>query len=85
MTGRDQSGFVLIELMIMLVVMSILAALILLSIDQFSGSARDAKDGANDDTCSTAIAAYRAEHGVMPLEDDDLTPYFHTTPVTCLP
>lgn len=54
---RDEEGFTLIELMIVMVVLGILAGLILFSVGPFQSAANSAKEKVDDDTCLTAQAA----------------------------
>ena len=83
---HDEAGFVLIELMVSLVILSIMAGLVVLGIETISTSAEAAKDGANEDTCDTAITAYRVDHdGAMPVADGDLSVYFSGPTPDCLP
>lgn len=62
-TPRDQAGFTLIELMIVMVVLAILAGIILFAIGNFDDDANDARDGANERICATAKAASQAKYG----------------------
>ncbi len=60
------AGFTLVELLIVVIILSILAAIV---IPQFSNSAADARIGALDSNLATmrsAIELYRQQHGVYP-------------------
>lgn len=68
MTNRirfDESGFTLVELMIVLVVLGILAGIVLFGVGSFQGQAEDARTSENARTChiaSAAAEAYNATH-----------------------
>ena len=57
---RDEDGFTLIELMIVILVLGILAGIIIFAIGPFQDSANKAKSDTNSDACGTASAAYTA-------------------------
>ncbi|HUY03594.1 MAG TPA: type II secretion system protein [Rhodocyclaceae bacterium] len=59
----DQSGFTLVELLIVVIILAILAAIV---IPQFSGASTDAKESALDADLSalrSAIELYKVQHG----------------------
>jgi general secretion pathway protein G len=58
--AREDGGFTLIELMIVILVLGILAGIIIFAIGPFQDSATKASDKANTRACSTARAAYTA-------------------------
>ena len=83
--ARDERGFVLIELMIVLVILSVLAGTVMLGMGAISDTANGATAGANRDTCQVAVAAYTTDHGgVAPTANDDLAPYVSGATPDCL-
>jgi general secretion pathway protein G len=73
---RDEAGFTLIELMIVMVVLGILAGLVLFAVDPFEQAADDAVSGADADTCATASAAADATEDTTDDADSFLAPGF---------
>jgi prepilin-type N-terminal cleavage/methylation domain-containing protein len=61
--GRNDRGFTLIELMIVVVVLGILAGLVLLGVQPFSSTSIAAACRSEIDSLKTANVAYRAGHG----------------------
>jgi prepilin-type N-terminal cleavage/methylation domain-containing protein len=68
MNKRDEA-FTLIELMIVMIVLGILAAIVIFAVDPFEDSANDAATDANAKQCKTAQAAFIAEDGATPFAD----------------
>ena len=60
---RNEGGFTLIELMIVMVVLGILAGIVLFAVSNFKSDATTAKDNANTRICATAKAASQAKFG----------------------
>jgi prepilin-type N-terminal cleavage/methylation domain-containing protein len=58
---RNEEGFTLIELMIVMVVLGILAGIVLFAIQPFQDSATKSKANANSSICATADAAAAAD------------------------
>lgn len=57
---RNEEGFTLIELMIVLIVLGVLVGLILFAVDPFQDSAQKKVNESNADSCETARAAATA-------------------------
>lgn len=65
-SSRDQNGFTLVELLIVVIILAILAAII---VPQLSGTTDDAKQAAYDTNISNiraAIDLYRQQHSAYP-------------------
>lgn len=64
--GRLQQGFTLVELLIVVIILAILAAIV---IPQFSGATTDAKEAALDSNLGglrNAVELYKAQHSTYP-------------------
>lgn len=60
---RDERGYTLIELMIVMIVLGILAGIVVFAIDGFRDGAEASAITAETRTVETAVAAYRIKHG----------------------
>ena len=63
---RTESGFSLVELLIVVIILAILAAIV---VPQFANTANDARDSAVDSNLATmrsSIELYRQQHGAYP-------------------
>jgi general secretion pathway protein G len=70
---RDERGFTLIELMIVMMVIGILGGIVLFGIGAFQGQATTSRDEANAQQCRRVIEIYEARHnGDVPHTWDDL-------------
>ncbi len=82
---RNKKGFTLIELVVVIAILGILAAL---AIPRLSGSTQKAKETTNEAnirTIQSAISLYEAENGDKPTSIDDLIPkYLDKVPVNPL-
>lgn len=61
--ARDESGFTLVELLVVLIVLAILSTTILLGVGQFQNDAAAARDTVNARQCYTAKMASRVGYG----------------------
>jgi type II secretion system protein G len=69
---RDQRGFTIMELLIVIVVIGILAAIAVPAYNSFTAKAQSTACKANLRTIQTVIGIYYAEHGSYPADDADL-------------
>ena len=60
---RNEDGFTLIELMIVIVVLGILAGIVLFALGGFDETAKKGVSDANTKQCKTAVAADKAAGG----------------------
>ena len=74
---RGESGFTLIELMIVIVILAILAGVVLFAVGGVTDTGKVSACKADYSTISTAAEAYYAKHGTYP---PDLTPSLTTAP-----
>lgn len=71
---RAESGFGVLELLVVMVIMCVLAAILLLTFNGAKGSAREREGIAAASSYSQAISAYMADHGnKLPSDQADLT------------
>jgi len=63
---RDQRGFTLMELMIVIVIIGVLAAIGIPAYNNYVKKAKAAKCQANRRTLDAAVGLYHAEHGDYP-------------------
>jgi len=76
-----EQGFTLVEVMIVLVIIGIIAAIAVPSLMGFTDRAKEQACEANIKALETAVAAYSAAHdGDLPDELDDLREYFDELP-----
>jgi len=66
---RDQRGFTLMELMIVIVIIGVLAAIGVPAYNSYVDKAKAATCQANRRTLDTAVGLYYAEHGEYPTVD----------------
>ncbi len=79
--GKGQQGFTLVEVMIVLVIIGIIAAIAVPKLTGFTVQAKEQACKANIKAIETAVAAYSAAHdGGFPQELADLGDYFAETP-----
>ena len=60
--SRNRKGFTIVELLIVIVVVGILAAITVVGYNNFAARARDARRASEAQNITKAIAAYHAEH-----------------------
>ena len=91
---RKASGFTIVELLIVVVVIGILAAIVIVSYNGITQAARDSQRQADLSTIAKAIQLYKEDNGHYPREDDGangevgegagldamLAPYISTVP-----
>jgi prepilin-type N-terminal cleavage/methylation domain-containing protein len=70
---RDQRGFTLMELMIVIVIIGVLAAIGVPAYNNYTKKARTAVCDANMRTIQTAVGLYYAEEGTYPVITDTTT------------
>ena len=79
-----QKGFTLVELLVVIVILGILAAVVVFAVGGSTGDAKNAKCDADRATAETAVEAYTAKHeGTPPASWGDLTGtggYLKSTP-----
>ncbi|MER7555487.1 prepilin-type N-terminal cleavage/methylation domain-containing protein [Nocardioides sp. NPDC126508] len=73
---RDDSGFTLIELVIVILILGVLAAVVVFSVSGISDRGNEAACKTEVRTVGTAIEAYRANTGNYPPTVGDLVPDF---------
>lgn len=79
--GRTDAGFTLIELVIVVVVLGILAAIVVFSVTGFTNNSQTAACKSDYKTVETAGEAYYAQKGQFAAALSDLSPTFlHTVP-----
>lgn len=67
-----QQGFTLVELLIVIAILGILAAVVVFAVGQVTQNAEDAACDIEDRTLKTAVQAYRAQTGNWPTAAADL-------------
>ena len=72
---RDQRGFTLMELMIVIVIIGVLAAIGVPAYKNYVTEAKKSACNANRNTIATALGMYYAEHGEYTDKFDDLAEY----------
>lgn len=72
---RDQRGFTLMELMIVIVIIGVLAAIGVPAYKNYVTEAKKSACNANRNTIATALGMYYAEHGKYTDKFDDLAEY----------
>jgi general secretion pathway protein G len=71
-TGPPRSGFTLIEILVVIVVIAILATLVAPNIFQHVGAAKDATAKSQIEMLSAALDAYRLDNGHYPSTEQSL-------------
>src|ERR1700691_2259714 len=81
---RDAKGFTLVELLIVIVVLGVLAAVVIFSLGGVTAEAASTACNANAKTVSIAVSAYETQNGAAPANFSDLTqgssPYLQAVP-----
>lgn len=78
---RSDEGFTLIELVIVIVILGILAAIVVFSVQGITDRGNTAACKANIETINTAVEAYYAKNNSYPTQDSDLTNGFLHAPI----
>jgi prepilin-type N-terminal cleavage/methylation domain-containing protein len=73
---KDENGFTMIELMVVVLILSVLVSLAMFAISALDENADQAIDDANTKQCSSALAAYSVEYGSDATGWSDIAPYF---------
>jgi len=73
----EESGFTLIELMIVIVILGVLAGIVIFAVGGIADNGNVAACKSDVKTVSVAVEAYKAKHGVFP---NDLDPSLTTDP-----
>lgn len=68
---RDQRGFTLIELVVVITILGVLAALIVPSVGAYTDKAKGKAAEADAKNLQTALILYQAEHGAYPVVSDE--------------
>lgn len=69
----SRSGFTIVELLIVIVVIGILAGLVFVQFNNVQGKARDSERKADIRLIESKLAEYRADNSAYPASLDDLT------------
>jgi prepilin-type N-terminal cleavage/methylation domain-containing protein len=78
---RDEAGFTLIELMVVMLVIGVLGTIVLMAVGTFQHDAEGSRDVANAKQCATAMSVYRARHdGAAPTSWSDIAGYLASSP-----
>jgi len=76
-----QKGFTLVELLVVVTILGVLAAVVVLNITRYIGAGKAQAAATELSNVQTAVAAYMYEHsGSVPTGPAALSPYFIGTP-----
>lgn len=80
-TKKNGTGFTIVELLIVIVVIAILAAIVIVAYNGIQNRARDAKRQSDLKSVQDSIEAYNAEHGEYPKTTDNVQANWRTIDV----
>lgn len=79
---KNRKGFTLVELIIVIAILGILAAIVVPQFKGFTAKAKIGADKTNIKILQNAAETYEAEHGSYPDSADDITEYVKEIPKT---